>query len=199
MSVRNESAKFVLSKSGLSTDSIKASIYAYLTTATDSQRNAGMNWYADAQNEARLMSERSGWSVAACAVVLAHTSIKARWAKNREAAWSILFGEGHVSGTLNGNTIRAISALVSDEPMETLKGPKTRNFARNISGDMTAVTIDIWICRALGFEQKLLNRKGLYGAIADVFREVAVEESISPAQIQAIVWCAITSRETTYR
>lgn len=201
--VRNESAEFILSKSGLSADSIRESIYKYLNEATEIQRLNGMNWYADTQNEAAEMSAISGLSLIQCAAVLAHTSPKAKWAKNREAAWNIINNRPAIdcdnseliAGIMYGNQRRAIKALMVDDTLSTFGGPKTRSFCLNISGDMSAVTLDVWMCKAIGIEQKLLDRKGLYGAIADVFREVANSEGISPAQLQAIVWVVIASKK----
>ena len=200
--VRNESAEFILSKSGLSSDSIRESIYKYLNEATEIQRLNGMNWYSDAQKESAHMASVSGWNVLQCAALLAHTSPKAKWAKNREAAWTIAI-EGPTEecdmtkGIMYTNQRRAIASLIADDTLSTFGGPKTRAFCLNISGDMSAVTLDVWMCKAIGIEQKLLDRKGLYGAIADVFREVANSEGISPAQLQAIVWVVIAEKKDT--
>lgn len=201
----NDSAEFILAKSGLSTESIRNSIHNWMGKATEIDRINGMNWYSDTQLEAAHMASVSGWNVLQCAALLAHTSPKALWSKNREAAWNIATeapaidcdNSELVAGVMYGNQRRAIKSLIVDDTLSTFGGPKTRAFCLNISGDMSAVTLDIWMCRAIGIEQKLLDRKGLYGAISDVFRMVATEYDISPAQLQAIVWTVIAGKKDT--
>jgi hypothetical protein len=201
--LKNESAEIILSKSGLSTESIVNSIRGYMESATEIQRLNGMNWYADTQNEAAHMASVTGLNLIQCAALLAHTSPKALWSKNRDAAWNIATEAPEfdcdtselISGVMWGNQRRAIKSLMVEDTLSTFGGPKTRAFCLNISGDMSEVTLDIWMARAIGIEQKLLDRKGLYGAIADVFRMVAADYGIAPAQLQAIVWVVIASKK----
>lgn len=190
MTVKNESAEIALAKSGLNGDDIKAKIYAAYYAANEVQIADGMEWYSDTQNLVRHMSDVTGFSTAVCGAVISHCSVRAQWTQNVSAAWAILLGEIDLAKpyVLGGNIERSVKAIVSDNPIDTFNGHKTRNFARNIAGDMNGVTIDVWMCKAIAIEQKWLTRVGLYEALADIFREVANEVNISAAQLQAIVW-----------
>jgi hypothetical protein len=69
-------------------------------------------------------------------------------------------------------------------------------FARNIAGDLDAVTIDMWAFAAAcgDLADKYLARAGSYETVANAYRIAAKRFGIKPAQMQAIVWVAIRGR-----
>ena len=87
---------------------------------------------------------------------------------------------------------RARKALESDNPLGTFGGPKTRAFARNISGDREAVTVDVWACRVAGIDETKLSRVGVYEAVAQAYRDAASVKGVDPATMQATTW--VTAR-----
>lgn len=78
------------------------------------------------------------------------------------------------------NNIRA--ALVG----EPLSGRKVRAFAANLKGDLTQVTVDIWVGRFYGYE-KITNE--VYDHIEWVIKECAEIMGMEPAELQAELWC----------
>jgi thermostable 8-oxoguanine DNA glycosylase len=71
---------------------------------------------------------------------------------------------------------------------DALKGQKTNAFARNIAGDTNAVTIDVWMIRAAGFDAAKGVNKSEYNLLADCVRDVAAAFGLSPAVMQALIW-----------
>ena len=117
-------------------------------------------------------------------------------------------GEESVLGAWINNTARA---FVSDDPLAGLSGPKVDSFMRNLSGNMTEVTQDTWMARALGMDQSrdfagrnLKDFSDEIGSIgqkkpgylagnilvreaADIMKK-ATGDDWSPAEIQETVW-----------
>ena len=69
---------------------------------------------------------------------------------------------------------------------EPLSGRKVRAFAANLKGDLTKVTVDVWICRYFGVEK--LNSR-LYDVIETIIKVNAIVEDKEPAELQAEIWC----------
>jgi hypothetical protein len=71
---------------------------------------------------------------------------------------------------------------------DALNGQKTNAFARNIAGDTNAVTIDVWMIRAAGFDASKGVNKSEYILLADCVRIVAMHFGLTPAVMQALIW-----------
>ena len=94
---------------------------------------------------------------------------------------------------------RARRALESDNPLETFgpTAPKTARFARNLLGDRTVVTVDVWALRvALGrhADENALKRAGVYAAIEHAYILAAARLGVDPVTVQATTWVAIRGR-----
>lgn len=77
-----------------------------------------------------------------------------------------------------------------------LGGSKVNNFSRALAGDPNAVTLDIWMARALGLnDQEFFQDAKLYELAADSIRELAAEEGVEPRQYQAAVWTGIRKEQ----
>ena len=80
----------------------------------------------------------------------------------------------------------------------TLKGKKTNAFARNLSGDLDAVTIDTWMIKAAGIVREPGKKKGIndteYNTLALALTKVADANNMPPAVVQAIIWIQIRGK-----
>jgi len=179
---------------GISTDQVIANILATWMDATDANREDGAQWYLLNQQALEEMANGNGVSLEAAAAVTAHLSPRVHWARALVAAHNMLNGLP-VTGVMGRSISGAQSALDAyrngEDPLWTLKGPKIRNFALNLAGDTEAVTIDVWAARvAFGgpYEDKLLQRAGVYQAIAQAYRAAAAKVGVSPSTMQATTW-----------
>lgn len=75
---------------------------------------------------------------------------------------------------------------------EPLSGRKVRAFAANLKGDLSQVTVDMWIGRFYGYE-KITNK--VYDHIEWVIKECAEIIGIEPAELQAELWCRAIEAE----
>jgi hypothetical protein len=176
-----------LTRVGLDLLTIRKSVRHYYELATADDIYAGMSWYQDAQALAYCISEVTGKSLDHAAVAIAHLSPRTRWSKNKEYAWAL--ARTGAAGGIQKHVVRAKSALDADDPWSTFgKAPKTRSFAANIRGDLSAVTIDMWAMLVAGVTEQQLGRVGVYEAVAHAFRLEAKRAKIQPAQLQAITW-----------
>jgi hypothetical protein len=73
---------------------------------------------------------------------------------------------------------------------EDLSGAKVSNFAKAMSGDPNAVTLDVWMARAFGMNKDQFNPVQ-YQALSDAIRELASNAGVQPRQYQAAVWTGI--------
>jgi hypothetical protein len=181
-------------RTGLTTDEVVANILVAWTLATDANREDGAQWYLLNQQALEEMANGTGVSLETAAAVTAHLSPRIHWARNLVAAHNMLHGLP-VTGVLGRSISGAQSALDAyrngEEPLWTLKGQKIKNFALNLIGDTEAVTIDVWAARvAFGgpYEDKILQRAGVYNAIAEAYRIAAVKVGVSPSTMQATCW-----------
>lgn len=115
-------------------------------------------------------------------------------------------------GMLKTSLIHAMQVVQGDLD-GALTGPKIRSFFNNIVnpwGD--DVTMDTWMARALAADPDLMDEKGIkayvgggsqskpdqakYSWGADIVREIAKENGLTPNQAQAVIWTQV-KRETT--
>jgi hypothetical protein len=183
-----------LAKIGLTMTEVRRNIRAVYGQALPHEVMAGLHWYDEAQGIAREISEMTGKSLDHAAVMIAHLSPRTKWSENiryaMELAWT-----GNTYGTFRSAVERAQRALSVDDPWSTFgKAPKTRSFAANIRGDMSAVTIDVWAMRIAGVSEQQLTRAGMYEAVAHAYRLEARRAGVQPAQLQAITWVVIRGK-----
>ena len=69
---------------------------------------------------------------------------------------------------------------------EKLSGRKVSNFAKNLQGDWSAVTVDMWTAKYFGFFN--LTDK-TYTQIERRIRRIARYYGVYPCEIQATAWC----------
>jgi len=171
---------------------VTARIMGVWTKATDSDKEAGSLWYVEGGRLVDRLATQSGRTRETVAAVLAHLSPRTRWTQTVTGATSLLL-TGQAPGHMGANVERARHALKSDHPLDTINGPKTRCFARNLLGDTESVTIDVWALRvAMGdqeYEQGMIVRNlGLYRAFEHCYRLAARRAGVEPATMQATTW-----------
>lgn len=160
---------------------------AILDSATADQIAMARAWYGEAQDIAKSMSDLSGLTIEKCASILAAFSPRERWASN--VKYANMFINGGTPPTLTNNINMAYAAMVHG--FDALNGLKTNNFARNIAGDMDAVTVDVWMIRAAGKDAAKGVNDTDYRLISEVVKELASERAMYPATAQALIWIIV--------
>lgn len=178
---------------GTTTAHTVARILATYDRATVADREAGARWYEVARNEARdLAMNPTVGSLEYAAAILSAYSPRTTWDRNRKAARHFATTGTKYGPAMATNHERAVRALASTSPIAELRGPKVTRFARNIIGDETAVTVDVWAARiALGHRpdlDKVIARTGVYDALERAYQIAAERRGETPARMQAITW-----------
>jgi len=153
----------------------------------------GMEWYDEARQLTVKLSLLSEYTTAQVAAAMAHLSPRLRWNQNVEAITELVLHGTLPAYIMQGPAKRARKALVATEPMNTFgkRAKKTLAFARNINGDVNAVTVDVWIMQVVGISEDQLKLTGVYDAVAHAYRLAAKRRGFTPAQLQAITWIVV--------
>jgi hypothetical protein len=167
-------------------DSISAAYESLINEASMDQVMQAATWYNEAQAYAIQLATRHNVFLDQAAGVIAAFSPRTRWAQNVLNAE--LFLNGEPVPTM-GQNIKAAERVMS-QGIGGLKGRKTNSFARNIAGNMSVVTIDVWMIRAAGYDRLDAN-KGMYDLMENVIQELAFIYSVQPAQLQALIWIVV--------
>ncbi|MFE9327648.1 hypothetical protein ACIHDR_48235 [Nocardia sp. NPDC052278] len=140
---------------------------------------------------ATKVSEIADISLERAACVISALSPRTRWERNVAAALAMAKGEP-VSGTLPMNVARAQRAMVDADPWSIFspQSPKILNFAKNILGDTSAVTVDMRASLIAGVTETEMGRVGVYEAVADAYRKAAAKRDVFASVMQAGTWVA---------
>ena len=159
-----------------------------VSTATPTQIESAVAWYFEAEllaHDIVAIYENRGIAIdietASC--IISAFSPRQRWARN--VVQALEFAHGGTPSGLSNNLKMARNALVHG--FSALNGQKTNAFARAISGDETAVTIDVWMCYAAGLDTNAPN-KTQYRELSNAVVEIANEIGLSPRATQALIW-----------
>lgn len=174
---------------GVSLRTLQNRARRHLDRATAPDLEAAARWYDDAHTLAVTLAQRADIPVEHAAAVISAHSPRTIWSVNVAAATAHLTTGPTAArrmGVLDGNVDRATRC--KSHGIGALLGPKTNAFARNIAGDRDAVTVDVWMCRALGIEQEHLARKGGYDVAAYAIASVSRASGLEPATGQAAIW-----------
>lgn len=178
-------------------------VLAVYRRATPKQRSEGMMWYPEMNEFARSLYP----AVHVSAGVLAALSPRIQWKHAMQLAQRA-FADGQLSGGHFPDNISKANRIINgSDPEHVLglgRGKKTLNFYRNLVQPYgNEVTVDTWAFRvATGMtttptnkDMKILERKGVYEAFADVYREAAVHYGMCPPEMQAITWVVIRGKK----
>lgn len=144
-------------------------------------------WYKQANEHARSLSNMRNWTIEQSASVISAFSPRVQWERNIQLAFAYATG-GEVRCLRN--SIRN-AQHATGYGFDALRGLKTNAFARNISGDLDAVTIDVWMLRPFGLKQA---NKTNYRTLAEAVRVVAREVGMTPADLQALIWVRLRGK-----
>lgn len=184
---------------GVSHETIVKRILRTFDRATTSDLEDGARWYDVAGNLASdLAIHSTQWGTVTprtAAAVIAQLSPRTTWQRNVAAATALIYGsedDARQVGAIGANIDRAVAALLAgadgQDAIDTINGPKTNAFARNIAGDREAVTVDVWAARVADLDETLLGRKGAYDAVAHAYRVAARRRGVDPTTMQAVTW-----------
>ena len=168
-----------------SDDTILANLYDLFMSASPAQIQQGIEWYSDASAVAQEMIRLDPTlNLEKAASIISAFSPRGSWAQNKRKALRYAACL-HVGGLRNCIKMASESRILG---FEALKGPKTNAFARNIAGDLDAVTVDSWMMRAAGFESGKSPTVRQYRSISSAVRMIASSSGLAPAHVQAIIW-----------
>ena len=193
-----------LSVTNYSDTKIKNRLNYWFNLATEEDINNGKNWYKDAQDFAKYLSETYNLDTYVCASVISALSPNNKWQRNKIDAETVI--KAHLNGisqdsikvcTYNANKIKAFRILKGD--LITEKSPKTHSFAMNVgllSSDH--ITIDKWHLRACLSKVKTDVVESCtnvqYRRIEKITSQLAKENGLKGYEFQAIVWVTIRNR-----
>jgi hypothetical protein len=174
-------------KRNLSVATYKRRLAVWTEGVTEPEITAAEKWYEEATEHAESIAWHLDSTVEVAACVIAAFSPRTSWTRNLQHAYKYAQG-----GTIPGLRIWTVMADASlTQGFDALKGPKTNAFARNIAGDVDAVTIDVWMMRAAGLSGHDTPTVVQYRRIADAVRALAVELGMTPRGVQALIWLRI--------
>lgn len=180
-------------------------LVAYYQTASEEHRAAGRSWYADQREVIRDIATAHKLPVTIVAAVVSSLSPQCPWERNIAGALRTIraFESGESepprSATVYySNAIKAWAILHGSISPESAfqNAPKTRAFWRNLSGDESHATVDIWMARAAGLgntgtadDGRITARQ--YREVAQAIKDGAQRTGETVAAFQAIVWVTI--------
>jgi hypothetical protein len=179
-------------KIGVNLEALTKRIVRKFDKATPRDIEAGARWYDEARLLAIELSTEYDYTVEQIASAIAALSPQLHWSANVAATEQLLANGTRKPGVLGRSFDNAKRALT--DGFSAVTGQKTSIFARNITGDDEAVTIDVWACRVAGIDEKLLNRVGVYATLAYAYQTAARRRGVSPSTMQATTWVVARGR-----
>ena len=160
------------------------------------------NWYRDAFDAIDRVSKSIGHDRTRFACALSALSPRVAVRRNVSLLQQLIDNPSQVVG-LESTFTKAHDCLFGDgstcremlnigATLGKSSGMKTGSFARNLLGDEYAVTLDVWMARALGVDaEKLFGSRPLYFAGSVLVRQAAIVTGMTPAQCQAAIWHSV--------
>ena len=193
-----------LSITNYSDTKIKNRLNYWFDQATEQEIKDGKNWYKEAQDFAKYLSETYKIDSYVCASVISALSPNNKWQRNKIDAEVVI--KAYLNGidpenikvcTYNANKVKAFRILKGE--IITEKSPKTHAFAMNVgllSSDH--ITIDKWHLRACLTKEKTDVVESCtnvqYRRVEKITSQLAKEKGLKGYEFQAIVWVAIRNR-----
>jgi hypothetical protein len=173
-------------------------IVATYERATDADIANGAAWYGDGEQIIETLAAQTGHSREHVAAVVSHLSPRTMWGRNVYGA-TMLVTTGTAPTCIRDNVDRARRALQSADPLDTFgpKAHKTARFARNLLGDRSVVTVDVWAARiafgpnATVDPERALKRAGVYAAVEHAYILAGKRLGVDPVTVQATTWVVI--------
>ena len=197
-----------LSVSNASDAQIKASLRAWIKSASDENKKIGLEWYKDAQAFCNSLANEFNLPAYICASVVSMLSPNNKWERNKIdaraviIAWKSGLGAESVNVcTYTTNKLKAFRALNEGEQIAS-SAPKTHAFAMNVGLlSPNHITIDKWHIRAClvkpseGITETVETVTAKqYRRIEAITAQIAKESGLKGYELQAIVWVSIKER-----
>ena len=173
----------------ITTTTVSDRFRTLLSSVTLFDYAAAESWYAEAGAFAQSLRSTTGWSLEVSCSVVSAFSPRVTWAHNKVKASQ--YAQGITPKGLRSHVVAADRCVM--EGFNGLRGLKTNAFARAIAGDMDAVVVDVWMCRAAGLGKDAPN-KTEYRIIANAVRDVAASYNMQPAVMQALLWIIVRGK-----
>ena len=135
-----------------------ADLFCDLLAATSPRKQVGANW--------KLAAKVYCWWKDAPPISARHVAIPG------------VIADLGVMQSMRPNVIRALRG-------EELSGPKVRAFAANLKGDMSQVTVDVWMLRLFDYDKPTEKHRK---EVVDYVIRAAAELGCEPAECQAEMW-----------
>lgn len=159
--------------------------------ATGQELHEGLGWYrGEAEHICRLVDLYAPTVEHGKALVaIAALSPRTTWEKLVGAFGPWLRDPaGHKLPAFSGAVRKAEEILAGRQWLPDARtSPKTHNFARALLGDPFAVTLDMWMMRAMELPEAELQPAS-YTTLADAVRSAAAAVEVAPRDFQAVVW-----------
>ena len=175
-------------------DNKRKKIRLQLRITPDKIDYRAVSWYTDAT---KLVKEIYGENWKLFVKLLASTSprqsVKKNWKLSDALLKAYLDREdkpkkwGRILSDLMPAHLTNVLRSIAGRP---IKGPKVSRFAANLLGDLSQVTIDVWICKAYKIDQNRLT-PNVYKRLANKIKADAKRQGILPANYQAVLWYCI--------
>lgn len=163
---------------------------------TQSEREAGAQWYPEAHKFADSLAFWTDRSLDTTAAIISALSPQLSWELNQYAAQEFVQGNARPKGVLKASWTKAQdldAGLLPSVAFDSVRCPKTNAFYHNIRDwrDCRYVTIDRHAARlALGKDSERFD----YVSIARAYRNCARRLSLVPCAFQATLWLAERAR-----
>jgi hypothetical protein len=170
-------------------------------SATPAELAAGLGWYSQAHDTATTLAAEHGIPVSSVAAIIAALSQRSDWIRNLDRTRELL-ATGETYG-LGRSVDKARRILSGEDPERVLSGPKVRAFWSNIADPLNsrAITIDRHAFDAVAgmvtddrTRKGVLERKGGYESVADIYRAAARVLGVAPHVVQAVAWTVWRNR-----
>lgn len=185
----------------MSLEIFERNVESWLDKVKDEHWQAGHNWYKQANQFAKHLSEDTGLPLENVAGVIAALSPQVSWEVNCYSAESVvryaqidkLYGGYHV------NVEKAYQCLTA-HPLKVLGGAKVLAFYHNIlaPNNPEHVTVDTHIARVLFDTLELTDKQVSYvfsksgnSLAQQCLRKVASQRNVSPVALQAALWLCV--------
>jgi hypothetical protein len=174
------------------TDAWSESLRAHYRDAD--KANGGVQWYDDARALAQDIADDSDVTLKVASGVIAALSPRMQWVTNVNAARKACKGEAY--GALGTSKRNADRILKGEDPLDVLRGPKTRAFYQAIMGDDDAAVLDTWMLQAVGLPGNASLSITKYNALSAALHQAADAEGVGTSTLQAVVWTHIRGKAT---
>lgn len=165
-----------------------------LRVEIDASDKKAASWYADATKLIKeLYQENWRLFVGFLASTSPRLHVKKNWCLADELLTAYLERERKPEkwATILSNLMPShLNNVIRTLQGRPIKGPKVKRFYENLIGNLSDVTIDVWMCRAFGIEHDKLTPR-LYKRLENKIRKQAEQAGLYPAEYQAVLWYAV--------